>query len=282
MKNSSSPLVAVPMVDKNGKTVTRWTRLLETGEPEVNIPAPKSPALNQMAETVFARLFPDIEEESGYLIDAMGARWFQSYEFCSHAISLLPPTTLKDLIAKYDYNRSAVQRHLTKSLINYVGAMYEHGQAEDASDHYAKHVAGINNALVFFEPLNTIIPLEKYAPADDDIPDLINWGVQYYEDDRIRVNKHTYYAVPTPVDYGALPRRKRDEAKAFFLAMYLNQRCGNENERPDPELVKLISENMDRQEEIRDLALERSTKNVPLLRNLLNGGEVSALSGGEL
>lgn len=282
MKMKDSPLVPVPMVDKNGKTVTRWTRVLETGEPEVNIPAPKSPALSQMAETVFARLFPDIDGETGYLKDCMGARWYQSYEFCSHVISVLPPKTLKTLIEKYDYDRSAVQRYITKTLITYVGDMYENGQGEEAEKHYADRVREINNALVFFEPLMTVLPLLDYPPADDDIPILINWGVECYEGEDVNVRKYEHYSPETTVDYGAAPRRKREEAQGFFIAMFLNKHFGDVAERPAPALVKLVTENLHRQEEIRNLAQERSVKDVKLIKSILDGGEAVPLSGGML
>lgn len=279
MTTSTHPLVQRQMIDKNGHMVTRWVRVLETGEPALNIPVPQSPALKQFAKTSFDKLFPDFDEESGYLIDVFGAHCYYTEVFSAHALEVLPPRTLRQLSESLNDDASTGQCFLSRSAYDYLACVYEHGQEEDAQKHYEAGLRILNNAMVFREALDNLAVAEDCRLVVEDYQSILLEELDKYEDPKKIRPRVNYEPPPTEVDYGKLPRRQQKEAIAFVIATRLMKKVPKKG--ASPELVKLVLDNFDRQQDLIRLAAKRGVEDVALLKELMEA-DVLALTDGML
>lgn len=285
MNTNANQLVPQKRLDKNGQAVTRWVKVLDNGEPGIKIPAPQSPALTRFAETAFQNLFPSVEEDSGYLIDLVGARWYYSAEFVTHALEILPPKTMRKLSETITGEKTSAQKYLSLEANQYLTMMYDNRESEDIQDKYDAAVGWLNNALIFHEALDNLMTIESYHVSSMDYSDLLTTELYRYEiSEGLREPKKTGdYSGPKPsaIDYAQLPVRKQKEVIAFVIASRLAREYVSERGMPDKELIRFVYTNLDRQREVINLVKERGADDVSVLTQMLNS-ETPAISSGLL
>lgn len=274
---SSAPLTPIQMEDKNGRMVTRWVRLLPSGEPALDLPTPKSPVLTAFAKESFQKLFPEVEKESGYLIDLGGTRWFYTEDFVTNALESLPPRTLRKLNDTLTGEKTEIQKFLHLAVNGYLTALYNHWQDEGLAEVHSEGAAQVNNALLFHETLERLGTIETYHVGAGDYRYMLSRELARYEGVKTAADEEAI----SKLDYSSLPRRKQKEATAYLMASYLSREFAAERHKVNPVLVKFIYDHVDRQQDIIDLVKERGLDDVALLRAVMET-EVPALSSGEL
>ena len=257
--------------------VTRWVRLLPSGEPALDLPAPQSPALTAFARESFHKLFPEVEKESGYLIDVAGAKWFYTEDFVKNALESLPPRTLRKLNDTLTGEKTEIQKFLHLAVNHYLTALYNNWQDEGLAEVHSEGAVKVNNALLFRETLECLGTVETYHMGAGDYTYILNRELSRYEG----VKPTSYDDYASKVDYSSLPRRKQNEATAYLMASYLSREYSAERNKVNPALVKFIYDHVERQHDIVDLIQARGADDVALLRSVM-GSEVPSLSGGEL
>lgn len=282
-RHHNSQLTPIQMEDKNGHMVTRWVKLLPSGEPALNIPSPQSPALTRFATDSFHKLFPEVEEESGYLKDRLGSRWFYTKDFVVDALESLPPKTLRklnDLLTGVpDGKRDAQQEYLMLGATAYLNAMYNNCTMDETTVQsvYEVAVVKMNNCLLFHEVIHHLASTEQYNMSGGDYEYLLGRELQRYEGVRSGVDED--YSSKT--DYSTLPKRKQNEVIANLMAQYLTREFTSHHYTVEPEFVKFLYDHIDRKQEVIALVVERSANDVGALRAVMDSG-VSALSSGAL
>ena len=270
MTTSSNSLVPIQRRDKNGHMVTRWVKLLETGEQEMNIPAPAAPAPTSVIDSTTAVLFPEFDEESERLLDVFGQECEYTGVFISHALERLPVKTLKGFNSSFTNENISGQNLLALDMYNYLDSVYESGGEDELPERYQRTVTDLNNALVFHEALSDLAAVSGNNINADSTCYILNWATSCLEDpNRNPGSNHKYPA--SSIDYSKLPQRERQEAIAFVIAFRVSQ-CANINSgtvRPSPELVSLIADNLERQREVMAVMLDRKTDNVDVLKEIL-------------
>ena len=283
-RHHNSQLTPIQMEDRNGHMVTRWVKLLPSGEPALNIPSPQSPALTRFATDSFHKLFPSVEKESGYLKDAMGARWFYTKDFVIDSFESLPPRTLRklnDLLTGVpDGKRDALQEYLMLGATEYLDAMYNNCTMDEATIQsvYEVAVVKINNSLLFHETIHNLASTEQYNMAGSDYRYLLNREIARYEKTKPDSDGEP---VASNIDYSLLPKKKQNEVIAHLMAQYLTREFTSHHYTVDPEFTKFLYDHVDRQQEVIAVVMERRADNVGALRAVMDNS-VSALSSGAL
>jgi hypothetical protein len=280
----SNQLIPQKRLDKNGQAVTRWVKVLGNGEPGIKIPAPQSPALRGFAETALQNLFPSVEEDSGYLIDLVGAKWYYSADFVKHALEVLPPKTLRKLSETVTGEKTAAQKYLSLQANQYLTLMYGNREADNVQEMYDASVAWLSNALTFHEVLDNLTSMEAYYVSGEDFTETLNQGLYQYEVTtgvREKSQRGDFDTRPSTINYAQLPVRKQKEASAFMIASRLTREFTSERGLPDKELIKFVYDHLDRQREVIDLVKERGADDVQVLASMMNS-ETPAISSGML
>jgi hypothetical protein len=278
MTANVNPLKQVKVRDKNGHMVTRWMRVLEeTGETAITVPAPVIPSSPEMVESTMWRLFPEFDEESGKMLDIFSQYWDYTDVFTRHALGLLPPKTMQQLSDQFNDDGSGAQCFLALTAYEYVTAMSEYGREEDSQVHYDNAVRKLNNALVFREALNDLTEACHLTRSAGDTNYMLNMTLANYEHDPVH-NEH----VLSEVDYSKTPKHERQKAIAFAIAFNLNQYFRMDEggtERPAPEFVEFIGENLDRQRQVIELVETRRTNDVSVLKEMFTSDTPALVSG---
>lgn len=275
----NNPLMPEARADKDGKVVRRWVKVLETGEPAIPIPAPKSPDQKHLSESLFAKMYVDVVPETGYLIDACGREVYYTYEFTEHVLNLLPTVTLRRLAEQITDSNDSEQSYLMMPLFKYVDTMYER-ESDDHVDEIMKNgVTSINNALVFHRPLGIIAGETNMLRMAEDYMYVLNAALEVYEGTRsqreVEFEEHT-----SKVDYSKLPKKDRNRAIGFVTASCLT-RSFTETKRttPSPEAVDLMADNVDRLQDVVDVAAGRGFEDMEMIRELLKSDVPSLREG---
>lgn len=279
----ANPLTPEPRVDKTGKTVTRWVKTLETGEPAIPIPAPQSPDQNRLSGELFSKMYVDINPDNGYLIDACGREVFYTYEFTEHALNLLPTATLRKLSKRLTHEAGSEQSYLMMPVFTYVDSMYERSDDADVDGLMETGLRGINNALVFHEPLGI---LEKTTGRGilrqpEDYVYLLNSSLEFYEGTRGQ-RSVSYEEHVTTVDYSTVSKEEREKAVGFVVSSILTNEFTEDHRRvPEPEMTEFVASRLKDLERIVEIAVQRGFKDPDLFKAILDN-DVAALSDGVL
>jgi hypothetical protein len=241
--------------------------------------------LTRFAETAFHNLFPSVEEDSGYLIDLVGARWYYSAEFVTHALEILPPKTMRKLSETITGEKTPVQKYLSLETNQYLTTMYENRESENIQGKYDAAVGWLSNALIFHEALDNLMSLESYHVSSMDYSDLLNTELYRYEmSEGLREPKKVGdYSGPeaSAIDYAQLPVRKQKEVTAFVIASRLAREYVSERGMPDKDLIRFVYTNLDRQRDVIKLIKERGADDIQVLSEMLDS-ETPAISSGML
>lgn len=277
----ANPLVPEARPDKDGKVVTRWVKVLETGEPAIPIPAPKAPDQKHLSESLFAKMYVDINEESGYLIDACGREVYYTYEFTEHVLGLLPTATLRGLAKRLTHDAGSVQSFLMMPLFTYVDSMYERENDDRVEEIMESGVTSINNALVFHEVLATVDAHTKQMRMADDYMFVLNSTLERHEGTRGQRTSEWQEHV-SKIDYSKVPKPQRDQAIGYVIASCLTNGF-TEKKRwvPSPEAVDLVASHVDDLQRVVDIAAERTFEDIDMIRSVLES-PVQSLSDGVL
>lgn len=270
MTTSNDSLVPIQRRDKNGHMVTRWVKLLVTGEQEMNIPAPAAPAPVSVIDSTAAALFPEFNEDSELLLDVFGQDCEYTGVFISHALERLPVKTLREFSDSFTNENISGQNLLALSMYSYLDSVYESGGEDDLPERYQRTVTDLNNALVFHEALSDLSTVTGNNINAESTRYILNWATSCLEDpSRNPGSNHTYPA--SSIDYSKLPQRERQEAIAFVIAFRVSQ-CANINNgtvRPSLEAISIIADNLDRQREVITAMINRKTDDAGILKEIL-------------
>jgi hypothetical protein len=277
----ANPLVPEARPDKDGKVVTRWVKVLETGEPAIPIPAPKAPDQKILSESLFAKMYVDIDENTGYLIDACGREVYYTYEFTEHVLGLLPTPTLRSISKHLTDGTGSEQSFLMMPLFAYVDSMYERENDDRVEEIMETGVTRINNALVFHGALSTIDSRTNQMRMAEDYLYILNSTLEMHEGTRSQ-RETDFEEHVSSIDYSKVPKQQRDQAIGFITASCLTYSFTDEHRRvPSPEAVDFVASRIDDLQRIVDIAAERTFEDIEVIRRVLES-PVAALSDGAL
>lgn len=273
----SNELTPMKRVDKNGHTVTRWVRVLDSGEPAIDIPAAKVALQSPVAAEVMSGLFPDFNEETGMPVTAFGDDSFTSYEFSEHAIQSLPLKTLKGLLTKLDTkDTSGAQCHLIRAVYVYIEAMLHHATDDTVEEEYKRQVRFLNNAITFHDAFSSVYEKKGYHASAGQASGVIRRSLNFFGDDTATSPSHGEAEIL--IDYSEVDDETQARACGAVMAYVLSGRFAEERHR---DLMTLMGDYPNDQQRIIDLVEERQSVNVTVLRDLLTH-DAPAISDGVL
>lgn len=280
MNKNANPLVPVKLRDKNGHMVTRWVRMLESGEHALNLPAPSFTVPQRMVDDTFDILFPDFNEDTEMLMDVFGQDVEYTDVFIRHALEYLPLSTLTAFTAAFTDDASPGQNYLALCAYDYLFAMYSVGRGDDSLTEFDQSVTTLNNATVFHQAMSDLSRASGHRLNADDVNYVLNWALHCYETPDENVALNLSYP-DSQTDYSKLSQRKQREAVGYVITFRAMQHAGVEDGRPRPETAAFVADNLDRQREIASVMISRKIQDVGLLKEMLDS-EAPVLTDGVL